>query len=137
QGRPLILLEDKADPPDPAAGLEYGGRDGFYQYHDAERSKAGVNLVSKVMNEVRSSFDDNISSVQYTAVPQLRVYREITAAHVAFQMANAFGIDDPTKIDSWSANEGETVSPDNVIFFWDLKPHAGRLVQPEGEVAVY
>jgi hypothetical protein len=137
QGQPPILLEDKADPPDPARGLEYGAQDGFYQYHQAERGKAGTNLVNKVMNEVRSSFNDNISTVQYTAVPQLRVYREITAAHVAFQMANAFAIDDPTKIDSWSTNEGETVSPDNVLFFWDLKPHDGRLVQPEDKVAVY
>jgi hypothetical protein len=137
QGRPHILLEDKADPPDPTRGLEYGARDGFYQYHQDERGTAGTNLVNKVMNEVRSSFNENISTLQYTAVPQLRVYREITAAHVAFQMANAFGIDDPTKIDSWSSNEGETVSPDNVLFFWDLKPHDGRLVQPEGKVAVY
>ena len=136
-GRPPILLEDKADPPDPARGLEYGGQDGLYQYHAAERAKAGTNLVNKVMNEVRSSFDENISSLQYTAVPQLRVYREITAAHVAFQMANAFAIDDPGKIDSWSSNEGETASPDNVLFFWDLKPHDGRLVQPEGKVAIY
>src|SRR4029079_11730010 len=85
QGRPQILLEDKADPPDPGTGLEYGGQDGIYEYHSAERGTAGTNLVNKVMNEVRSSFDDNISSLQYAAVPQLRVYREITAAHVAFQ----------------------------------------------------
>ena len=137
QGRPQILLEDRADPPDPATGLEYGGRDGFYEYYGAERSKAGTNLVNKVMNEVRSSFDENISALQYAAVPQLRVYREITAAHVAFQMANAFAIDDPTQIDSWSSNDGETVSPDNVIYFWDLKAHDGRLAQPEGKVAVY
>jgi hypothetical protein len=89
------------------------------------------------MNEVRATFDDKISGLQYTAVPQLKVYRLITAAHVAFQMANAFALDDCEKIDSWSTNEGETVSPDNILMFWDLKPHDGRLVQPEGKVAVY
>jgi hypothetical protein len=137
--RPTILLEDQADQPDPARGLEYGSTDGIYQYHATERNTAGTKLVAKIGKKIRDRFDDKIPAVAYGAVPQLLLFREITASHVSNQIANAFASDGCELLDdSWETpSEGETASPDNTLFFWDLKEHFGRLVQPEGRVAVY
>jgi len=137
--RPTILLEDQADQPDPDRGLEYGSTDGFYQYHAEERSTAGTKLVAKIAKKIRDRFDNKIPDVAYNLLPQLLVFREVTASNVSNQIANAFAFDGCEVLDdSWDGpSEGETASPDNTLFFWDLKEHFGRLVQPEGHVAVY
>jgi hypothetical protein len=134
-----IVLEDHADPPNPQRGLEYGSADGFYQYHADERKKAGTKLVNKIKGKIRERFDDQIPDVAYAALPQLLLYREITASNVANQTANAFALDACELLDeSWTVpTEGETASPDNTLCFWDLKEHDGRLVQPEGRLAIY
>jgi hypothetical protein len=137
--RPTILLEDREDLADPDRGLEYGSADGFYQYHAEERKTAGTKLVAKIQKKIRDRFDDKIPDLAYAAIPQLYLYRELSAVNVANQIANSFGLDGSELLDaSWAtASEGETASPDNTLFFWDLKEHFGRLVQPEGHVAVY
>ena len=138
-GMPPIVLEDRADPPNPALGLEYGSVDGFYQYHAQERHDSGTKLVAKIKQKISDKFDDKISSVAYTALPSLAYYRDTTATRVANQIANAFASDACEVVDDvWSsASEGETASPDDVLNFWDLKPHQGRLNQPEGRQAIY
>jgi hypothetical protein len=137
--RPTILLEDQTDQPDPDRGLEYGSTDGFYQYHAEERNTAGTKLVAKIAKKIRDRFDNKIPDVAYGLLPQLLVFREVTASNVSNQIANAFAFDGCEVLDdSWDGpSEGETASPDNTLFFWDLKEHFGRLVQPEGHVAVY
>jgi hypothetical protein len=137
--RPTILLEDRRDPPNPNSGLEYGSADGLYQYHAAERNTAGTELVAKIYKKIRARFDDKIPDVAYAALPKLRMLRELTGVNVSNQIANAFGVDGCELLDnSWQEpSEGETASPDNTLFFWDLKKHFGQLVQPEGKLAIY
>lgn len=137
--RPLILLEDRLDQEDPNLGLEYGSLDGFYLYQAAERNKAGTKLVAKIEKKIRDRFDDQIPDVAYGLLPELLLFREVTAANVSKQIANAFASDGCEVFDdSWeSPTNGDTASPDNTLFFWDLKAHVGRLVQPEGKIAVY
>ena len=134
-----ILLEDRAEPPNPATGLEYGTPDGFYQYHAQERHDAGTKLVAKLQKKIRDRFDDKIPGAAYAALPQLGFYRDITAVRVANQVANTFAFDAAEKLDdAWTnSGEGETASPDDTLNFWDLKPHFGELVQPEGRQAIY
>jgi hypothetical protein len=138
-GLPIIILEDRADPEDPATGLEYGGPDGFYVYDAEERLTAGKGLAAKIADKIRKRFDDKIPGVAYAALPQLALYRDVTAANVSNQIANAFAADACEELaPAWATStEGETASPDDTLRFWDLKPHDGRLVQPEGGVAVY
>jgi len=134
-----IVLEDRAEPANPATGLEYGAADGFYQYRAEERHNAGTKLVAKLRQKIITRFDSKISDVQYTAVPQLGLYRDITARNVANQIANTFAFDAAEKLDaSWSnSGKGETASPDDTLHFWDLKPHNGELVQPQKQRAIY
>jgi len=138
-GTPQIVLEDRADPPDPASGLEYGTFDGLYQYHAKERHDAGTRLVAKIGQKIRDTFDAKVPGAAYTLTPALSSYRDLTASRVSNQMANAFATDACDRVDDdWSADsEGETASPDDVLDFWDLKPHNGALIQPEGGLAVY
>ena len=134
-----IVLEDRNEPEDEARGLEYGVHDGLYRYHSDERLKAGIGLVSKIAAKIRKTFDDKIPVVAYATVPLLTFYRDTTAASVSNQMANTFALDAPELLDTtWrTPSPGETASPDNTLLFWDLKPTFGRLVQPEGGVAIY
>jgi hypothetical protein len=96
-------------------------------------------LVAKLKQKIRDKFNNKIPGAAYVAPPSLLQFREITAAHVANQIANTFAFDAAEKLDeSWSnSGEGETASPDDTLNFWDLKPHDGALVQPEGRQAIY
>jgi hypothetical protein len=135
-----IELEDRADPPDPARGLEYGARGGFYLYHAQERRKAGINLVGKIQKMIRERFDKEVPGAAYVALPKLILFRDMTAVRVGNQMANTFAFDAAERLDdAWSgAGDGETASPDDIWNFWDLKlPRGGMLIQPEGRQAIY
>jgi hypothetical protein len=139
QTMPSLVLEDRADPPNPASGLEYGNADGFYQYHEKERINAAGKLWSKLFDKIVERFDSKISDIQYSAVPQLGLYKLLTATGIANQTVNAFAFDACEKLDnSWaSPGDGETASPDDILGFWDLKAHNGVLRQPEGHQAIY
>lgn len=134
-----IVLEDRVDAEDPAKGLEYGTKDGFYRYHEEERLQAANGLVNKLKAKIRSTFDDKISGAVYAFTPQLAAYRDVTAIRVANQTANAFATDSCESLDEkWmKPGEGESVSPDNVRDFWDLKPRDGIIRHPEGGLAAY
>ena len=134
-----IQLEDRREPEDPARGLEYGARDGFYRYQVEERLVAAKGLVDQLKSKIRKVFDDEIPGVVYVMTPQLSAYREITATRVANQTANAFAFDHCESVASdWQDLEpGETVSPDNVRNFWDLKPVQGEVRHPDGQLAIY
>ncbi|MBA3726616.1 MAG: hypothetical protein H0W86_09220, partial [Armatimonadetes bacterium] len=120
-------------------GLEYGAKDGFYRYHEPERQKAAKGLVSKLEAKIGARFDDKIPYAAYHYLPQLIAYRNITAERVANQTANAFAFDACESLDErWTKpGEGESASPDDVVNFWDLKPHQGTIAHPEGGLAVY
>lgn len=137
-GMPEILLEDRADPPDVVRGLEYGAADGFYHYHAKERLAAASNLFAKIYQEISDRFDSKIPDFQYTAVPVLGLYKVLTAANVSNQIANAFAFDACEKLDDgWATpGEGETVSPDDILNFWDPHPRPGELI-PESRQAIY
>jgi hypothetical protein len=134
-----ILLEDRATPEDPGCGLEYGSMDGFYRYHADERIEAGKRLVAKIQGKIRDRFDKKIPGVAYDLLPSLLYIRDTTATRVGNQIANAFAADACELLDeTWAASgEGETVSPDDTLNHWDLKPQFGELVQPEGRQAIY
>lgn len=134
-----IMLEDRVDPENPVTGLEYGIKGGFYRYHEPERLVAAERLVDKLKAKVGARFDDKIPEAAYLALPQLIAYRNITAQRVANQTSNAFAFDACESLDeSWKKpGEGESVSPDDIMNFWDLKPHQGKIAHPEGGLAIY
>lgn len=138
-GAPQIVLEDKAEPPDPVRGLEYGASDGMYRYRAKERHESGSRLVAKLEKMIRDRFDKKIPDAAYALSPGLSSYRDVTAARVGNQMANAFATDQCERLDgAWATDsEGDTASPDDILHFWDPKPHDGVLSQPKGAVAIY
>lgn len=134
-----IILEDQREPEDPDTGREYGARDGFYLYHEKERREAAKNLVSKLAEKVRDSFDENIPAAAYAALPHLALIRDQTASRVANQTANTFAFDKSEDLGkSWEMpGDGETVSPHDVLRFWDAKPIDSSIKHPEGGLAAY
>jgi len=123
-GKNKIVLEDKADPADPATGLEYGVQDGLYQYHEQERQDAANNLVQKLRKKIRDKFESKLPGIAFS-MQFVRDLRDTTAHNVSNQTANAFAFDACEKLDeSWQKpGEGETASPDDTLNFWDVKPH--------------
>jgi hypothetical protein len=134
-----IFLEDRADGPDVKRGLEYGIADGFYQYHEKERLAAAIGLWAKIHQKITDKFDKLIPDIVNTFTPSLKVYKKLTALRVSNQTANAFAFDACESLgDDWTLpGEGETVSPDNILDFWDLKRNAQGLFEPEGRQAIY
>lgn len=129
-----ILLEDRADPADPAIGLEYGSHNGLYQYHEDERLKAAKGLAEKLTHEISAAFAKKLPPA-IGIIPLVRDFKDQLVERLVNQMANAFAFDYCEKLDAgWLApGEGESAGPDDILHFWD--PRHRR--QTEQGLAVY